>query len=37
MKSHSGLDAGAKPEDVIAAVRKSAGGSGLLVGRYSRR
>ena len=33
----SGLDAGAKPDDVIAAVRKSAGGSGLLVGRYERR
>jgi Raf kinase inhibitor-like YbhB/YbcL family protein len=33
----SGLDAGAKPDDVIAAVRKSAGGGGLLVGRYERR
>jgi Raf kinase inhibitor-like YbhB/YbcL family protein len=33
----SGLDAGAKPDAVIAAVRASAGGSGLLVGRYERR
>ena len=33
----SGLDAGAKPDDVIAAVRKSAGATGLLVGRYERR
>jgi Raf kinase inhibitor-like YbhB/YbcL family protein len=37
LKAASGLDAGAKPDDVIAAVRKSAGGSGLLVGRYERR
>jgi Raf kinase inhibitor-like YbhB/YbcL family protein len=36
LKRKSGLDAGAKPNDVIAAVRKSAGGSGLLVGRYKR-
>ena len=33
----SGLDAGAKPDDVIAAVRANAGASGLLVGRYERR
>jgi Raf kinase inhibitor-like YbhB/YbcL family protein len=33
----SGLDAGAKPDDVIAAVRASAGGSGLLAGVYTRR
>jgi Raf kinase inhibitor-like YbhB/YbcL family protein len=32
----SGLDAGAKPDDVIAAVRASVGGSGLLVGHYAR-
>jgi Raf kinase inhibitor-like YbhB/YbcL family protein len=37
LKRKSGLDAGAKPDDVIAAVRSSAGGSGLLVGRYARR
>ena len=37
LKRKSGLGAGAKPDDVIAAVRKSAGGSGLLVGRYARR
>jgi Raf kinase inhibitor-like YbhB/YbcL family protein len=37
LKSHSGLEAGAKPDGVIAAVRRSAGGSGLLVGRYARR
>jgi phosphatidylethanolamine-binding protein (PEBP) family uncharacterized protein len=37
LRSASALDAGAKPDDVIAAVRKSAGGSGLLVGRYERR
>jgi Raf kinase inhibitor-like YbhB/YbcL family protein len=36
LKAASGLDAGAKPDDVIAAVRESAGGSGLLVGRYER-
>jgi hypothetical protein len=29
--------AGAKPDDVIAAVRASAGAIGLLVGRYARR
>ena len=33
----TGLGAGAKPDDVIAAVRKSAGATGLLVGRYERR
>ncbi|MGZ6645751.1 MAG: YbhB/YbcL family Raf kinase inhibitor-like protein [Solirubrobacteraceae bacterium] len=33
----SGLGAGAKPDEVSAAVRESAGGSGLLVGRYARR
>ena len=37
LRRKSGLDAGAKPDAVIAAVRKSAGGSGLLVGRYARR
>ena len=37
LRSGSSLDAGAKPDDVIAAVRRSAGGSGLLVGRYERR
>ena len=37
LKRKSGLDAGAKPDDVIAAVRASAGASGLLVGRYARR
>jgi Raf kinase inhibitor-like YbhB/YbcL family protein len=37
LKGKSGLDAGAKPDDVVAAVRKGAGGSGLLVGRYERR
>ena len=36
LKRASGLDAGAKPDDVIAAVRASVGGSGLLVGRYGR-
>ena len=36
LKRASGLDAGAKPDDVIAAVRASAGASGLLVGRYGR-
>ena len=33
----SGLDAGAKPDAVAAAVQERAGGSGLLVGRYARR
>ena len=37
LKRKSGLRTGAKPDEVIAAVRKSAGGSGLLVGRYARR
>jgi Raf kinase inhibitor-like YbhB/YbcL family protein len=37
LKSPSGLDAGAKPEEVADAVRARAGGSGLLVGRYTRR
>jgi phosphatidylethanolamine-binding protein (PEBP) family uncharacterized protein len=37
LKRASGLDAGAKPDDVIAAVRASAGADGLLVGRYARR
>ena len=36
LKRPSGLDAGAKPDDVIAAVRASAGAGGLLVGRYAR-
>ena len=37
LKHKSGLGAGAKPDEVNAAVRESAGGSGLLVGRYARR
>jgi Raf kinase inhibitor-like YbhB/YbcL family protein len=37
LKSASGLDAGAKPDEVADAVRERAGGSGLLVGRYTRR
>ena len=37
LKRKSGLGTGAKPDEVIAAVRRSAGGSGLLVGRYARR
>ena len=37
LERKSGLDAGAKPDDVIAAVRAGAGASGLLVGRYQRR
>jgi phosphatidylethanolamine-binding protein (PEBP) family uncharacterized protein len=37
LKSASGLDAGAKPDAVADAVRARAGGSGLLVGRYTRR
>ena len=37
LKSASGLDAGAKPNAVADAVRARAGGSGLLVGRYTRR
>src|SRR3954470_7749186 len=36
LKGKSGLDAGAQSDDVIAAVRKRAGGGGLLVGRYRR-
>lgn len=36
LKRASGLAAGAKPDDVLAAVRASAGASGLLVGRYGR-
>jgi Raf kinase inhibitor-like YbhB/YbcL family protein len=36
LKHASGLKSGAQPEDVVAAVRQSAGGSGLLVGRYAR-
>jgi Raf kinase inhibitor-like YbhB/YbcL family protein len=37
LKRASGLDAGAKPDDVVKAVSANAGGSGLLVGRYERR
>jgi Raf kinase inhibitor-like YbhB/YbcL family protein len=37
LKRASDLKAGAKPGEVIAAVRQSAGGAGLLVGRYARR
>ena len=37
LRRASGLDAGAKPDDVADAVRERAGGSGLLVGRYTRR
>ena len=37
LKRERRLSAGAKPHEVVAAVRKSAGGSGLLVGRYARR
>jgi hypothetical protein len=37
LKRASGLAAGAKPDDVVKALRASAGGSGLLVGRYERR
>jgi Raf kinase inhibitor-like YbhB/YbcL family protein len=37
LKRASDLEAGAKPDNVIGALRKSAGGSGLLVGRYERR
>ena len=37
LRSASGLDAGAKPDKVADAVRARAGGSGLLVGRYTRR
>jgi Raf kinase inhibitor-like YbhB/YbcL family protein len=36
LRSASGLDAGAKPDAVADAVRTRAGGSGLLVGRYTR-
>src|SRR5512132_1260532 len=37
LKRASGLDAGAKPDDVVKAVGERTGGSGLLVGRYERR
>jgi Raf kinase inhibitor-like YbhB/YbcL family protein len=37
LKRPSSLGAGAKPDAVDKAVRASAGGSGLLVGRYERR
>jgi hypothetical protein len=37
LKRASGLEQGAKPEDVVKAVQARAGGSGLLVGRYERR
>jgi Raf kinase inhibitor-like YbhB/YbcL family protein len=37
LKRPSGLDAGAKPDAVAAAVGSRAGGSGLLVGRYTRQ
>ncbi|HEY7621160.1 MAG TPA: YbhB/YbcL family Raf kinase inhibitor-like protein [Solirubrobacteraceae bacterium] len=37
LKRESGLRAGAKPDAVAKAVAASAGGSGLLVGRYERR
>jgi Raf kinase inhibitor-like YbhB/YbcL family protein len=37
LKRASGLDAGAKPDDVVKAIGDRAGGSGLLVGRYERR
>jgi Raf kinase inhibitor-like YbhB/YbcL family protein len=37
LKSASGLDAGAKPDAVADAVKERAGGSGLLVGRYTRQ
>jgi hypothetical protein len=37
LERDSGLKAGAKPQDVIDAVKGRAGGSGLLVGRYERR
>jgi Raf kinase inhibitor-like YbhB/YbcL family protein len=37
LRRASGLEAGAKPDDVVKAVRASVGGSGLLVGRYERR
>jgi Raf kinase inhibitor-like YbhB/YbcL family protein len=37
LKRTSGLKAGAKPDAVAKAVREQAGGSGLLVGRYTRR
>jgi Raf kinase inhibitor-like YbhB/YbcL family protein len=37
LRRESGLDAGAKPDAVVEAVRSRAGGSGLLVGRYTRR
>jgi Raf kinase inhibitor-like YbhB/YbcL family protein len=37
LRRASGLDAGAKPDEVVEAVRSRAGGSGLLVGRYTRR
>jgi Raf kinase inhibitor-like YbhB/YbcL family protein len=37
LKSASGLKAGAKPDEVADVVAARAGGSGLLVGRYTRR
>jgi Raf kinase inhibitor-like YbhB/YbcL family protein len=37
LKRASDLEAGAKPDAVVEAVRDRAGGSGLLVGRYERR
>jgi Raf kinase inhibitor-like YbhB/YbcL family protein len=37
LKRASGLEAGAKPDAVVAAVSEQAGGSGLLVGRYTRQ
>jgi Raf kinase inhibitor-like YbhB/YbcL family protein len=37
LKRGSRLDAGAKPDAVVEAVRSRAGGTGLLVGRYTRR
>jgi len=37
LKRASGLEAGAKPDAVVAGVSERAGGSGLLVGRYTRQ
>ena len=37
LKRASGLDAGAKPRAVADAVQARAGGSGVLVGRYTRQ
>jgi len=36
LRERSGLDAGADPDDVVAAVRAGAGGRGELVGRFGR-